>query len=107
VVNDALLDAFLDELAERVATRLSTNGKSSDAPADPWRLWTLAETAERLTRSERWVREKAKTGELASIRLDGGRAALAFDPADVRAFARKRRIGDDLEQPADGAEWWE
>ena len=87
----ALLDFVLDDLALRVAERLATsNGHVPEAP-EPWRLLTLEEAAACLTRSTRWVRERVKAGDLAYVRLDGG--AFAFDPDDVRAFARGRRVG--------------
>lgn len=56
-----------------------------------WRLLTLAEAAERLGRSERWVRDRIKAGELPYVRLDGG--AFAFELDDLQTFARVRRIG--------------
>lgn len=56
-----------------------------------WRLLTLAEAASRLGRSERWVRDRIKAGELPYVRLDGG--AFAFELDDLQTFARVRRIG--------------
>jgi excisionase family DNA binding protein len=53
-------------------------------------LLDLEEAAQRLGRSKRWVRERAKTGALPHVRLDGG--ALAFEVDDLREFARDRRI---------------
>jgi excisionase family DNA binding protein len=53
-------------------------------------LLDVSEVAERLGRSTRWVRERAKRGDLPFVRLDG--SALAFDLEDVRGFARARRI---------------
>ena len=89
------LDVILDELAGRVASRLAeTNGTEPAAP-EPWRLLTLEQAAERLTRSTRWVRDRVKAGDLARVRLDGG--AYAFDPDDLREFARARRIGGTTE----------
>lgn len=100
-MSEQLLTAFLDELAERVAAKIRDG---LPAQEEPWRLWTLGETAERLTRSERWVRERVKRGQLPSVRLDG--AALAFLPADVQAFAEARRVGLDAALAGRG-EWWE
>lgn len=84
---------FPDDLVEAVATavaeRLADAGNSE--AATEWRLLTLDEAAQRLTRSTRWLRERAKRGDLPHVRLDGG--ALAFDPDDVREFARARRVG--------------
>jgi hypothetical protein len=85
----ALLDELADELAERVCVRLAGQLPAA-AAGEPWRLLTLAEAAGRLGRSTRWVRERVKTGELASVRLDGG--AFAFLPDDLEAFAGSRRV---------------
>lgn len=86
-----VLGGLIELIAERVAAKIDPPQAIPDDGLEDWRLWTLAETAERLTRSERWVRGKARTGELPVVRLDGG--ALAFDPEDVVAFARSRRVG--------------
>ena len=80
---------LVDAIAEAVAARLASQMQQVEA-GEPWRLWDLAETAGRLGRSERWVRERANRGDLPRIKLDGG--ALAFDPEDVRAFAWARRV---------------
>ena len=53
-------------------------------------LLNLEEAAARLGRSTRWVRQRAKEGELAHVRLDGG--ALAFRIEDLQAFAEERLI---------------
>jgi hypothetical protein len=63
---------------------------SSTQDPDEWRLWNLSETARRLGRSERWVRERVREGKLPRIRLDGG--SLMFDPEDVQMFASTRRV---------------
>lgn len=83
------LDAVLDELASRVAERL--HSEPVPPAVEAWRLLDVQEAAARLGRSTRWVRERVRRGELARVRLDGG--ALAFDPDDLREFARERRIG--------------
>jgi len=86
------LDAVLDELAARVAARLAeSNGGPAQAEPEPWHLLDVEEVAARLGRSTRWVRERARRGELARVRLDGG--PLAFLPDDVVAFAEARRVG--------------
>jgi hypothetical protein len=86
------LDTILDELAQRVAARLAeSNGKQAPAEPEAWRLLDVEDVATMLGRSTRWVRERVRRGDLAHVRLDGG--ALAFDPEDVRAFARARRVG--------------
>lgn len=87
-------EPFLDELAERVAAKLANELEGRQPAPDagePWRLLTLKEAAARLGRSERWLRERAKRGDVAHVRLDGG--ALAFDVDDLREFARARRVG--------------
>lgn len=97
---DGLLDEIAAELAERVAPRiaaeLARTSLASEGPEE-WRLLDVPEVARRLGRSERWVRDRTKRGDLAHIRLDGG--ALAFDPDDVRAFARARRVPLDESEP--------
>lgn len=80
---------FIDEVANAVAAKLAGQ-IPMPAAADDWRLWNLMETADRLLRSERTVREWAKDGRLPHVLLDGG--AYAFNPEDVKAFARARRV---------------
>lgn len=80
-----LVDAIADAVAERLASRLPGPGQP-----EGWRLVDVEEAAATLGRSTRWVRDRAKRGELPWVRLDGG--ALAFDPEDLRAFALERRI---------------
>jgi predicted DNA-binding transcriptional regulator AlpA len=91
---DELVALLADALAPRIAAELATK---VPAPAvddrDPWRLLGVEEVAERLGRSTRWVRDRAKRGDLPWIRLDGG--ALAFDLADVQEFALARRVSAD------------
>ena len=84
------LSMFVDEVAERVAVRLAADLEASSSAGEPWRLLTVAETGDRLGRSTRWVRERAKRGDLPFVKLDGG--ALAFDLEDVQNFVRERRI---------------
>jgi excisionase family DNA binding protein len=85
---DTLVAGLADEVARRVAAELAT--APVPAAPGPWRLVTVEEAAARLTRSTRWVRERAKRGELPFVKLDGG--ALAFEVADLRAFAEARRV---------------
>jgi hypothetical protein len=61
---------------------------SAGAAGESWRLLSLAEAAERLGRSERWIRERVRRGELAVIRLD---AKLAFKVDDLITFANDHR----------------
>ena len=88
----ALFGLFAEQLAPRVAAELVDRASSEHAvngDSEPWRLLTLKDAAERLGRSERWVRERKE--QIGYVRLDGG--ALAFDLDDLREFARGRRIG--------------
>ena len=87
------LDRVFTELADEVAARVLAQLDQTATPAaepESWRLLSVAEAAERIGRSPRWVRDRAKRGELPRIRLDGG--ALAFDIDDLRAFAEARRV---------------
>src|SRR5262245_6578210 len=86
---DAVLDLAAEALADRVAARLGTH-QAEPAP-EPWRLLALPEVAERLGRSERWVRDRVRVGDLARVRLDDGAFAFLLD--DVIAFAEARRVG--------------
>lgn len=85
-----LPEEALAELADRVAEQVAATLAAS-AASEPWRLLKLDEAAVRLGRSERWLRDRVKSGDVATVRLDGG--ALAFDVDDLRAFAAERRVG--------------
>lgn len=87
VVKSSVPVELVEAIAEAVAARLELPRAHSEA----WRLLDVTETAAMLGRSTRWVRDRAKIGDLPWVRLDGG--ALAFDPDDVREFARSRRVG--------------
>lgn len=104
-VPSELLAALADELAEAVATRLEDafRAHAHENPAESWRLLTLSETAERLCRSERTIRNWVREGRLPRVHLDSG--AFAFDLDDVREFAQARRVGgpDSLAAPLAGA----
>jgi hypothetical protein len=58
-------------------------------PAEPWRLLSLSEAADRLGRSERWLRERVRRHEIPVVRLDG---KLAFQLDDLIAYATAHRI---------------
>lgn len=90
---EALLELVADLVAARVADRLRPESQNA-TPIEDWRLLSIAEAAERMGRSTRWVRDRAKRGDLPYVRLDGG--ALAFDVDDLRAFALARRIPESL-----------
>jgi hypothetical protein len=97
-------DQAYDELVERISDRVveKLGGAQPPERVEPWKLLNLEEAAQRLGRSERWVRERVKDGTLAVVRLDS--AALAFELHDLRAFAQARRIGGS-ELGVDSA-WW-
>jgi hypothetical protein len=84
---EQLAAAFADELAPRIAAQLAA--PEAQPEVEPWRLLTLAEAAERLGRSERWVRQHKDA--IGHVRLDGG--ALAFRLEDLQAFAAERVVG--------------
>jgi predicted DNA-binding transcriptional regulator AlpA len=88
-LTEQLVAAFAEELAPLLAAELAAQ-LPQPATAEPWHLLNLEQAAERLGRSARWIRERAKRGDLPFVRLDGG--ALAFEEADLRAFAQARRI---------------
>jgi hypothetical protein len=98
-------DTAYDELVERISDRVVEKLASIPQPddAEPWKLLNLEEAAARLGRSERWIRERVKRGDLVSVRLDGG--ALSFELEDLRAFAQARRVGEP-ELRGVGGEWW-
>jgi hypothetical protein len=64
--------AVPDELARAISASLRDEVMSllsSTQDSDDWRLWNLSETARRLGRSQRWVRERVREGKLPRIRL--------------------------------------
>jgi hypothetical protein len=90
---DGLLEELVAALAAELAPRLAAElaGQVPSAPtAERWHLLDVEEAAARIGRSTRWVRDRAKLGDLPHVRLDGG--ALAFELDDLREFARERRI---------------
>ncbi|MGB2874795.1 MAG: hypothetical protein WBB76_04885 [Gaiellaceae bacterium] len=107
---EQLVAGFADAIAERVKAELD-GAQRPTQQAEPWQLVDVEEAGRRLGRSARWIRERAKRGELRQVRLDGG--ALAFDVEELRAFARARSIPpieEEVETPARlkavGEEWW-
>lgn len=104
----ALLEELVAELAAQLAPRVAAElGTPASPEAEPWRLVDVEEAAARLGRSTRWVRERAKRGDLPFVKLDGG--ALAFEVDDLRAFAASRRVAplagrlQAVRDPASGA----
>src|SRR5439155_20157514 len=91
-------DALLDRFAKRLADELDARRQEpAAAPRDERGLYSLAEAAAWFGRSERWVRERVKRGELRHVKLDGG--ALAFRLEDLQAFVDARLVPplDDVE----------
>jgi hypothetical protein len=87
---EQLVAEFAGEIASRVKAELAPPA-SSNGHGVPWPgLLNLAEASRMLGRSERWLRERVKRGELPVVRLDRG--PLAFDIDDLRAFTRSRRV---------------
>jgi hypothetical protein len=85
----ALVAVVADELAPRIADAVGTR-TAPVGEAEQWHLLDVDQAAARLGRSTRWVRERAKRGDLPVVKLDGG--ALAFELADLQAFAQSRRV---------------
>jgi hypothetical protein len=85
----ALLDVVADRIAKRVVEQFGPGAGEPSEP-DPWHLLDVEAVGAMLGRSKRWVHGAVKERGLPHIRLDGG--ALAFDPDDVRAWARARRV---------------
>jgi hypothetical protein len=90
-----IVDEIAAEVADRVVRMLTAETVETPPPSE-WRLLSTEQTAE-LGRSQRWVRERAKTGELPWVKLDSG--PLAFLPDDVEAFARARRVPAEADFP--------
>jgi len=85
---DELVALLADALAPRVAELVRPSEPNGHPAGEPWRLLDLEETAARLGRSPRWVRDHKR--EIGYVRLDGG--ALAFDVEDLKRFARERCV---------------
>jgi hypothetical protein len=90
---EALVAELADALAPKVAAELATRSAVPAAGEEPWRLLDVEQTGARLGRSTRWVRERAKRGELPFVKLDGG--GLAFRLEDLQEFARARLVPPD------------
>jgi hypothetical protein len=97
---DQAYEELVERLSDRVVEKLA--GVQHSEQGEPWKLLNLEEAAQRLGRSERWVRDRVKEGKLAVVRLDGG--ALAFELDDLRAFAHLRRVQPDPRTI--GGQWW-
>lgn len=109
-VLEQLITAIAEQIAPRVAAALAGH-EQAPTEIEPWRTIGLPEAAERLGRSERWVRERTKDAAdpLPFLRLGDG--SLRFDADDVRAWARRRRVPavDEEQEPrlkADAEDWW-
>jgi hypothetical protein len=98
-----LLDRLVGELTELLAPRVAAELAARmpmPTTAGQWRLLDVEEAAAAFGRSTRWVRERAKRGDLPYIRLDGG--GLAFEVDDLRAFTASRRVSADSRDPLAG-----
>ena len=91
-----MVDDFVAKLADELAPRIGDALVAATVASDDWRLLDVEEAASRLGRSTRWVRERAKRGDLPFVRLDGG--ALAFELDDLRTFAARRRVSAEDEE---------
>ena len=87
VILGQLVDVLAEEIAPRVAELVAEQVTPTSA-AEPWRLLSVEEAAQRLGRSTRWVRDHKDA--IGWVKLDGG--AFAFDVEDLRQFARDRRV---------------
>lgn len=78
------LEAVL--VARRRVAPVSVEGAAAApaTPAPPAKLWTVAETAEFLSKSTKWVYARAANGDLPSLLLGGSRR---FDPEVIRKWA--------------------
>lgn len=86
-----LRDAVEKALRSLVDLVVAEARETSQPPVDePWRLLTLGEAADRLGRSERWVRERVRRRELPVVRVD---AKLGFVLDDLVAFVAAHRVG--------------
>lgn len=88
VMDGRLLDQLVEEIASRVAELVAGQFELPEV-AEPWRLLTVEEAAERLGRSVRTVSKWMKSGSLPHVRLD---SRPMFDLDDLRAFAAARRV---------------
>jgi predicted DNA-binding transcriptional regulator AlpA len=111
-VSPQLINELVALVADALAPKLAEELSRAIPPpqvAEPWRLVGVVEVAAMLGRSRRWVHGAVKERGLPYIRLDGG--ALAFDPHDVKEWARGRRVpavesdplADRLQGPREGA----
>jgi hypothetical protein len=95
-VNAGLVDEIVEEIATAVADRVVLALASEPAwttPVSEWRLLTTEDASRALNRSTRWIRQRAKSGDLPWVRLDEG--PLAFRLEDLQACAASRRVPAD------------
>lgn len=84
---DDVLEAVAVRVAESVLERLGPG--EAEGEFEPWRLMSVEETAAALERS-RAGSGRARRGDLTPRPF--GLGSWRFDPDDVRAFARSRRV---------------
>jgi excisionase family DNA binding protein len=82
-----LIETVAAEIASKVQEQVRA---STPVHGEPWRLLDVDEVATMLGRSRRTIHSFVRDRGLPTIRLDGG--ALAFDPDDVKQWAKARRV---------------
>jgi hypothetical protein len=97
---DAMYDDMVERISDRVVEKLA-GAEQQDKP-EAWCLLTLKQAAERLTRSPSWLRERARRGDVPTVRLDGG--ALAFRLEDLQGFAERHLVDGTKHGP--DRKWW-
>lgn len=90
-MTENILESLVDLIAARVVDQLRPLLAAPEPASEEWRLLNVEQAAAALGRSDRWVRERAKRGDLPYVKLDGG--AFAFELEDLQAFAAVRRVG--------------
>ena len=85
------LDLDVEQVARRAADLVLEQLASSEPADDGLRLLSAGEVGALMGRSERWVRERKRRGDLPHVRLDGG--APMYRRCDIEAFIQARRIG--------------
>lgn len=93
---EAFFKALAGEVAEQVAAKLGTT------PAEPDKLLTLAQVADRLGMTERAVRNltysmEGKAPQLASLKVGVGGGAVRVESGELEAFLEARRVASRAE----------
>lgn len=93
---EAFIKAFAADVAEQVAAKLGAT------QAEPDRLLTLAQVADRLGMTERAVRNltysmEGKPPQLASLKVGNGGGAVRVESSTLEAFIEARRVASRTE----------